>query len=251
MTSILPTTRSDNFSSSSYDIRSRKHSPALLRRLVRFPQMDFEFALWQMCYLLISPKRVYRNIYYHKQTKNQWSRDDPAFLVLIVSFLALFGAVWGYVYHLGALNTLRTMICMILVDFLLIGSFVSTLTWYIANKFLTENINSYAVPQKVEWAYAFDVHCNSFIPVLLILNVIQLLFLPLLLKDYWASMFVGNLMYCMTLVWYTFGTFLGFNALPFLVHTELFLYPIALCLILFVTSLFGFHIPQYILSFYF
>lgn len=54
-----------------------------LRRLFRFKQMDFEFALWQMLYLFTSPQKVYRNFHYRKQTKDQWARDDPAFLVLL------------------------------------------------------------------------------------------------------------------------------------------------------------------------
>lgn len=54
-----------------------------LRRLFRFRQMDFEFAAWQMLYLFTSPQRVYRNFHYRKQTKDQWARDDPAFLVLL------------------------------------------------------------------------------------------------------------------------------------------------------------------------
>ena len=31
----------------------------------------------------------YRHTSYHKQTKNQWARDDPAFVVLCCAFLAL------------------------------------------------------------------------------------------------------------------------------------------------------------------
>jgi len=46
--------------------------------------MDFEFALWQMIYLFIAPQKVYRNFNYRKQTKSQFARDDPAFLVLLV-----------------------------------------------------------------------------------------------------------------------------------------------------------------------
>ena len=45
--------------------------------------MDFEFAMWQAVYLLVNPQQVYRNFAYRKQTKNQYARDDPAFLVLI------------------------------------------------------------------------------------------------------------------------------------------------------------------------
>lgn len=45
-----------------------------LRRLVKFEQMDFEFALWQMLYLFIAPQRVFRNFGYRKgkitSTKN-------------------------------------------------------------------------------------------------------------------------------------------------------------------------------------
>lgn len=58
-----------------------------LRRLFRFQQMDFEFAAWQMLYLFTSPQRVYRNFHYRKQTKDQWARDDPAFLVLLSVWL--------------------------------------------------------------------------------------------------------------------------------------------------------------------
>ena len=58
-----------------------------LRRLLHFKQMDFEFALWQMFYLFTSPQRVYRNFHYRKQTKDQWARDDPAFLVLLSIWL--------------------------------------------------------------------------------------------------------------------------------------------------------------------
>eukprot|EP00069_Balaena_mysticetus_P010435 bmy_20676T0 len=58
-----------------------------LRRLFRFRQMDFEFAAWQMLYLFTSPQRVYRNFHYRKQTKDQWARDDPAFLVLLSLWL--------------------------------------------------------------------------------------------------------------------------------------------------------------------
>lgn len=55
-----------------------------LRRLLKFNQMDFEFAFWQMIYLFIAPQKVYRNFNYRKQTKSQFARDDPAFLVLLV-----------------------------------------------------------------------------------------------------------------------------------------------------------------------
>jgi hypothetical protein len=41
-----------------------------LRRLIKFQQMDFEFALWQMLYLFIAPQKVYRNFHYRKRKKD-------------------------------------------------------------------------------------------------------------------------------------------------------------------------------------
>ena len=65
--------------------------------------MDFDFALWQMLYLFYKPQNVYRNfqyrkvswrsdikmdiIYYFQETKAQFARDDPAFLVLLAALL--------------------------------------------------------------------------------------------------------------------------------------------------------------------
>lgn len=88
---MLPTTSTQ----SNCTLRSRdaaRHTAGAkrykyLRRLLHFRQMDFEFALWQMFYLFTSPQRVYRNFHYRKQTKDQWARDDPAFLVLLSIWL--------------------------------------------------------------------------------------------------------------------------------------------------------------------
>ncbi|KAI9494868.1 UNC-50 [Zychaea mexicana] len=255
--SLLPTTNTyarsspPSFDGSRRHRRSSRSIPLIIRRIFRFPQMDFEFALWQMGYLLIAPRRVYRNIYYHKQTKNQWARDDPAFLVLLASLLCVSAVAWGLVYGLGMIGILRAMLFMVFIDFLLVGSLVGTFTWFVTNRFLTHNHMAHAVDQKVEWAYSFDVHCNSFFPLFLVLYVLQFFFMPLLQRSNWISLFVGNTMYFAATVWYIYGTFLGFNALPFLVHTELFLYPIVICVILYIASLFGLNVSQHVLSIYF
>ena len=39
--------------------------PRLLKRLFKFPQMDFEVAVWEMTNLLVAPRKVFRNMYYH------------------------------------------------------------------------------------------------------------------------------------------------------------------------------------------
>eukprot|EP00667_Euglena_gracilis_P030033 EG_transcript_40908 len=61
--------------------------PQYLKRAVRFNLMDFEFALSQMVQLCFAPQTVFRASKHRKLTKNHWSRDDPAFVVLQVLFL--------------------------------------------------------------------------------------------------------------------------------------------------------------------
>ena len=46
--------------------------------------MDMEYTFSQMVYLCKSPSKVYTLTKYRKQTKNQWARDDPAFVVILL-----------------------------------------------------------------------------------------------------------------------------------------------------------------------
>lgn len=38
-----------------------------LRKLLKFEQMDFEFAVWQMIFLFVAPQKVYRNFQNRKR----------------------------------------------------------------------------------------------------------------------------------------------------------------------------------------
>lgn len=39
--------------------------PRFFKRLFKFPQMDFEMAVFEVINLIIAPKKVFRQIYYH------------------------------------------------------------------------------------------------------------------------------------------------------------------------------------------
>lgn len=47
----------------------------------------------------------------------------------------------------------------------------------------------------VEWAYVFDVHTNAFFPFFLTVYVAQLFLLPVILKDRWICLLIGNTLY--------------------------------------------------------
>lgn len=52
--------RTDSLAASSKVLR-------YLRRLVKFNQMDFQVALWQMWYLFVSPQKLYKTASYRKR----------------------------------------------------------------------------------------------------------------------------------------------------------------------------------------
>lgn len=65
-----------------------------------------------------------------------------------------------------------------------------------ANKvLLSPSSHSSLVDSSVEWAYAFDVHTNAFFPLYLTLYIAQLILLPIVTKDKWVCLFVGNTLY--------------------------------------------------------
>ncbi|KAI0654873.1 UNC-50-like protein [Cubamyces menziesii] len=226
--------------------------PVIFRRLLRFQSMDFELAAWQLTYLCISPKRVYRNVYFHKQTKNTWARDDPAILILIAACLCVSAVAWSVVYSYSIWGAIQLAFLMIFRDFFLGGVAVATIIWFFANKVLLSP-PSHSTPDdaKVEWAYAFDVHTNAFFPLYLTLYLAQLFLVPIILKNRWICLFISNTLYLAGFAQYIYGIYLGLNTLPFLVRTELLLAPLLPLFTGYIISLLGFNVAKHVLPLYF
>ncbi|XP_042391417.1 protein unc-50 homolog isoform X2 [Zingiber officinale] len=192
-----------------------------LRRIVKWQQMDIEYSFWQMLHLCTSPKVVYQHTKYHKQTKNQWARDDPAFAVIFCIFLILATSAYCAAF--------------------------------LTNTYMREEAtSSHVVEQRVEWLYAFDVHCNSFFPAFIMLYVLQYFISPLLVVHGFFPMLVSNLLFMVSISYYHYLNFLGYDVLPFLDKTTFFLYPIGLVIILSpLMILSGFNPTRYIMNSYF
>jgi hypothetical protein len=87
---MLPIDSRDELKTSNMSRFMDGRFPDYMRRLCDFRQMDFEATFDQMLTLLsFEPSRVYISFYYRKQTKNQWARDDPAFMVVVSAFVAV------------------------------------------------------------------------------------------------------------------------------------------------------------------
>lgn len=198
--------------------------PDYMRRMLHYAQMDIDYTFAQMIYLCIAPRKVYQLTAYRKQTKNQWARDDPAFVVVIVFFLIVAAVSYGLALQVPMIGILRLIAVFIGVHFALVGAVVVTLCWFISNKYLRAQA-FHGVEQRMEWMYGFDIHCNSFFPLFLLLYVVQYLLLPFLIQPTLAATVVSNSLYAVALWSYCYITSLGYSTLPFLERTEVFLYP--------------------------
>ncbi|KAE8749165.1 hypothetical protein FOCC_FOCC004072 [Frankliniella occidentalis] len=250
-----------------------------LRRLVKFQQMDFEFALWQMWYLFVAPQKVYRNFHYRKETKSQFARDDPAFLVLFCLFLCV-SSMWFTYGVLGLLlkDFFKLLLYVIFVDCIGVGLITATFFWFVTNRYLRRDS---CEDQDVEWGYAFDVHLNAFFPLLVILHGFQLF---LLLGNLWLGFlppntakmyldsnlftsflsvtapfsgelfimrFLCNTLWLIALGYYIYINFLGYSCLPILHKTHVLLYPMTALFVVYVVSItIGWNMSTSFINFY-
>lgn len=195
-----------------------------MRRMIHYAQMDIDYTFAQMIYLCFAPRKVYQLTSYRKQTKNQWARDDPAFVVVLVFFLVVAALSYGVALQVRGLACLRILCVFIGLHFVAAGAVIATCSWVISNKYLRVQ-SFHGVEQRMEWMYAFDIHCNSFFPLFLVLYVLHYFLLPFIIQPTLVATVVGNLLYAVALCYYSYITSLGYSTLPFLERTEVFLYP--------------------------
>ena len=228
--------------------------PPYIRRMLKWKQMDLEYTFWQMYLMCVNPKVVYRHTQYRKQTKNRWARDDPAFAAVTCVMIAIITTLYCAFYAHSAAAASSIVFRVVFVDFIGVGALIATAYWLVSNRFLRGGHlgHSHAVEQRVEWLYAFDVHCNAFFPLFVTLYCLQLVLSPILLSTGFVPRLLSCGLYATSLSYYHYCAFVGFNALPFLDNTVLFLYPVALiALATPVLLLLGFNPTRFVLSIYF
>ena len=205
--------------------------PRYVRLLLTPPSLDIEQACWDMLTTLIAPRKLYKNLYYRQQTTGRWSREDPAFAATLCVFLSLSAIAWGFVSASGVRGIIMLMLRMVLVDFLAIGVLVATACWYIAKRLATR------LNEPIEWAYCFDVHCNSYFVLFVYLNVLQFLLLPIIKQDNILSVFIGNTLYLAAWTHYFVITFLGYSVFPTLKNTQILLAPVGAMIVAYLPLL--------------
>ncbi|KAG5353426.1 hypothetical protein C0989_006944 [Termitomyces sp. Mn162] len=181
-----------------------------------------------------------------------WWVNFPRVMIFFLRFFKVAAVAWAVVYSYNIFDTLKLAFLMILRDYLFSGFIMATILWLVSNRMLLSP-PSHTTPadSQVEWAYAFDVHTNAFFPLYLALYLAQLFLLPIILKDNWVCLWVGNTLYLAAFAQYTYGVYLGLNALPFLIRSELLLSPLLPLFTAYIISLLGFNVAKGVLDVYF
>ncbi|BAM79579.1 hypothetical protein, conserved [Cyanidioschyzon merolae strain 10D] len=203
-----------------------------LSRALNWSQMDWDYAVYQMtCLASLAPSKLYRATRYHRRTKKQWSRDDPAFLVLFLSSFFMTCFLYGLVYSGWSVKAgFRLAASQTILWFGIVALVFSSLYVVIANRFLADptagySSESWMEPEspRVEWMYALDVYCNAlFGGVFLPLYVMQGVLLRFLVR----SRFASCALYLFSNAYFWYISWLGYDILPFLRRTQLLLVPI-------------------------
>ena len=231
------------------------------------------------------------------ETKNQWARDDPAFVVVLACMMAVASLAYAIAFRVSSFwQYCRIVFSAIFFDFLLIGVVVATVAWCAAphplglpacrrpHPTVLQVVRKQSAagaadgaqcgaagrvvvsappprpshpcrPLTGRWRggrYAFDVHCNGYFPLFLIVYVTQFFLVPILLKPAFLSTFLANTLYGLACCYYWYITFLGYQVLPFLNKTTIFLYPcVAIGAAYIVSLVTRWNVSVFVLTMYF
>lgn len=198
---------------------------------------DVEYLAYQFVYATLAPSKVYNLTTYRKHIKNQWARDEPSFALLLLGLLTGSSVAWGVAYSVPLSSPLSYawLVAVSWLHFLLVGALVCTACWAVANRSLRSLAPlpySTSAAVEVEWAFAWDLHCNGFTTVFWALHVVQLLAAPVTLGPGWLCALLSNALHGVAIVGYCYVVHLGYAMLPFLRRPNVFLAPAAVAVVL-------------------
>ena len=184
--------------------------------------------------------------------RNSWHRPDPAFTYLLSFFLLLTSLAWSLAYTPRPVAILKLAFMFVFVHFLLGSLLLSTAFYFLVGRFLGPGVaglpgrrrqqglfgppppstSANSSGEALEFGYCFDVSTRAFFPPYVVLYILQYILMPAIDHKNSASVFVANSLYLVAGVYWSLITFLGFNSLTFLHHTQLLLSPVGLFVVL-------------------
>lgn len=175
------------------------------------------------------------------EMRNSWHRPDPAFTYLLSFFLLLTSFAWSLAYTPHVTSVIKLAFMFIFVHFLLGSVLLSTAFYFLVGRLLGPGVaglpgrrrqaglfGSSSSGEALEFGYCFDVTTRAFFPPYVLLYIVQYVLMPVIDHKNRASVFLANALYLAAGIYWSLITFLGFNSLTFLHHTQLLLVPVGL-----------------------
>lgn len=222
-------------------------SHAYFYRIFHWSQMDFDSALSSMVSLFHNPLRVALMARNRKYTKNRWARDDPAFVLITLTFIAV--TLVAYALALSGMSVwtfsiksyMRQLLWEVVFGFIGTTFTIATAITYIANRRMVTTPSVHTVRQELEWQYSFDLAVHCYFVYLIVCVVGQYILLPVLVSHSSLAAFVANTLWAAGLAAASSQIFFGLAALPFLDESRkaIALAPVALCAVGWVVATLG------------
>ncbi len=175
-----------------------------------------------------NPGQVGKMAYYRWQTKGHWARDDPSVLFLQIVSLFIMGVAYAVAFRNDSI--VKSVVYFgiwhsVILNYIGVGIVMACATKAVADGYLasmasmsmgtgvsnTTSSTRTSRKQKVEWMYAFDVHCNAFVPLFALLYVVQFFLLPIVLKKGFFPFLVSNVLHSLAFGYYFYITQLGYR----------------------------------------
>lgn len=180
--------------------------------------MDMDYAIATVSDLIcLAPERVYKVSQSRHEIKGHYSRDDPAFVLLVL--LTNFFTFWAFHAAFAGLASLHPVNILLVAMksvayFMFTALLLSSATFSVANRYFKNQSLSQQRLAGVEWFYCFDVHCNAVVFPLLLLSIGQFVLLPFLIMGGLLPTVCSNALYLAAACEYVRVTVYGFLHLP-------------------------------------
>ena len=113
--------------------------------------------------------------------------------------------------------------------------------------------NNSTTNQNIEFIYAFDIHCNGFVPMYTFCSIIPFIFIGITSKDnFMIEILFTNSSLCIGILYYSYVTFISYFSLPFVRKNKfvtLGIWPIIFTF--FIATLCNFNFFKYFCSMFF
>ncbi|MCQ2818847.1 MAG: unc-50 family protein [archaeon] len=204
---ILSCVKNDEYCSSMMDF---------FKKMIHVKQIDYYMAFTNILYCF-KPKEINETAKVRKHLKNKYSRDDPGFLIILILDLFISSICYSMVY--GHFNPFFIFNIFFIQTFLMLftsGILIALVCKVVIDKYFRNDEIGTGKEQRVEYLYAFDIHCNSFVPFYFFTAVIPFCLLPIVNgKGNFLKCFISNTLTCIGVLYYFYVTFLAYFALPF------------------------------------